>query len=120
MNESEQQLRYAEFILAALAKAGGKIERSRMIGLIQEQYNYDPQPELQLEQLMITEGMIEQKGAWLFLTKEGKKAAGSGFRKYMKRQDMLERVRENKDIVGCAASIGTLIGVMLTILSQCS
>lgn len=38
----------------------------------------------------------------------------------MLKPNWLGRVRENKDVVSLATSIGTIIGILLTMIAQCS
>ena len=117
---SKEQLEHSDFILKAMSENGGRMEKSDLAGLLDDKYGYAIEPHLQLEQLIVTEGMIERQNAWLFLTKKGQEAARRGFANHLRRQDWLDRVRENKDIVSMAAGVGTIIGVVLTVLAQCT
>ncbi len=117
---SKEQIGHSDFILKTIAEKGGRMEKSDLAGLLDDKYGYTVEPHLQLEQLIVTEGMIERQNAWLFLTKKGQEAARRGFANHLRRQDWLDRVRENKDIVSMAAGIGTIIGVVLTVLAQCT
>ena len=117
---SKEQLEYSDFILKAMSENGGRMEKSDLAGLLDDKYGYAIEPHLQLEQLIITEGMIERENAWIFLTKSGIKASKVGFGKYITRQDFLERIRENKDIVSFATGVGTLVGAAITLLTQCT
>ena len=121
MMYSEKQMEYSELILSTLFNNGGRMKESDVCDVLDEKYGEETiDPALQIESLIVTEGIIERDGAFLLLTKEGKKAARKGFGKYLKRQDWLGRVRENKDVVSLAASIGTIIGILLTMIAQCS
>ena len=120
MMYSKEQIEHSDFILKTMAAHGGRMEKSHLSGMLSEKYNYARAPHLQLEQLIITEGMIERENAWIFLTKSGIKASKMGFDKYLKCQDALERIRENKDIVSLATGLGTLIGAAVTLLTRCT
>lgn len=114
-------MEYSELILSTLFNNGGRMKESDVCDVLDEKYGEETiGPALQIESLIVTEGMIERDGAFLLLTKEGKNAARKGFGKYLKREDWLGRVRENKDVVSLAASIGTIIGILLTMIAQCS
>ena len=118
---SEKQLDYSDLILSTLYHNGGKMRESDLCDVLDEKYGEETvEPALQIQSLIVTEGLVQRDGAYLTLTKEGKKAARAGLAKYFKRQNMLDRIRENKDIVSLAASIGTIIGVLLTMIAQCS
>ncbi len=117
---SKEQIEHSDFILKLMAAHGGRMEKSHLAGMLSEKYNYARAPHLQLEQLIITDGMIERENAWIFLTKSGIKASKVGFGKYITRQDFLERIRENKDIVSFATGVGTLVGAAITLLTQCT
>lgn len=117
---SKEQIEQSDFILKTMAEKGGRMEKSDLAGFLDDKYGYTIEPHLQLEQLIITEDMIMQKNAWIFLTKKGYGAAKRGFANYLRKQSRLERVRENKDIVSMAAGLGTIIGVILTVLAQCT
>lgn len=117
---TKEQIEHSDFILKTMDKNGGRMENSDLAGLLDDKYGYTLEPHLQLEQLIVTEGMVERKNAWLFLTKKGQDSAKRGFANHLRRQDWLDRVRENKDIVSMAAGIGTIIGVVLTVLAQCT
>ena len=113
---SKEQLEHSDFILKAMSENGGRMEKSDLAGLLDDKYGYAIEPHLQLEQLIITEGMIEREDAWLFLTKRGEKAAKSGFSKYLKRQDRWERLKDNADIAALGASVVAITDVLLRLL----
>ena len=117
---TKEQIGHSDFILKTMVENGGRMDKSDLAGLLDDKYGYTVEPHLQLEQLIITEKMVERQNAWLFLTKKGQKAARIGFMLYLRRQDWLDRIKENKDLVGMAAGIGTIIGVVFTILVQCT
>ena len=117
---TKEQIEHSDFILKTMVENGGRMDKSDLAGLLDDKYGYTVEPHLQLEQLIITEKMVERQNAWLFLTKKGQKAARIGFMGYLRRQDWLDRIKENKDLVGMAAGIGTIIGVVFTILVQCT
>ena len=111
---SKKAIEYSNVILSALAANDGKMRESDVLDILDEKYGEETdEPALQIESLIATEQMIVREKAYLILTKEGRKAAKSGLQKFLKREDMLDRVRENKDIVGYAIGIGTLVGYLV-------
>lgn len=111
---SKEQLEYSDLILSTLFNNGGRMKESDLCDVLDEKYGEETiGPGLQIESLIVTEQMIVRGKAYLVLTKQGRKAAKSGLQKFLKREDMLDRVRENKDIVGYAIGIGTLVGYLV-------
>lgn len=111
---SKEQLEYSDLILSTLFNNGGRMKESDLCDVLDEKYGEETiGPALQIESLIVTEQMIVREKAYLVLTKQGRKAAKSGLQKFLKREDMLDRVRENKDIVGYAIGIGTLVGYLV-------
>lgn len=110
---TKEQIEHSDFILKSMAAHGGRMEKSHLAGMLSEKYNYSRAPHLQLEQLRITEGMIEQENAWIFLTKAGSKAAKRGFSRYLSRQSKWERLKENADIAAFGAALVAIADLLL-------
>ena len=113
---SKEQIGHSDFILKAMAENGGRMDKSDLAGLLDDKYGYTVEPHLQLEQLIITEGMIERQNAWLFLTKKGQKAAQRGFCKYLRKQDMWERIKENADVAAAGGFLVALLDILLRLM----
>ncbi len=118
---SKQQLEYSDLILSTIYNNGGRMMESDVYDVLDGKYGEETvDPALQMESLIITEGLIVRDGSYLVLTEKGKKGAKDGFAKFLKKQELLDRVRENKDIVSFAVGIGTAIGYILTLFAQCT
>ena len=84
MMYSEKQMEYSELILSTLFNNGGRMKESDVCDVLDEKYGEETiEPALQIESLIVPEGMIVRDGTYPFLTAKGRQAAEAGFAKFL-------------------------------------
>jgi len=113
---------YAEYILKKLYEHEGWISSDELLIAIHDKYDYDIGPEIVLHGLVDDSKLIIKDCEIYRLTREGDKAAKKGLRRYEKKKSFMEKTITMKQFLSVVAAlvsiIGTLIGIVISILSS--